>query len=111
MDPLTLIETYLDRLGNNDFEAAVGFFVEDCSYIHSPMFKNDVETTGRDSLLRYFEEVRGRKDVDFTILEHVTDGQHIGFFSTAEGEVDNEYFLGYAILEDDLIETYIVGTI
>ncbi|PSQ11024.1 nuclear transport factor 2 family protein [Halobacteriales archaeon QS_5_70_15] len=108
---VAVIERYLERLRNDDFEGAADQFTPDATYLHPPTFRDDVEAVGRDAILEYFRESRGTRDIDHAIERSVVDGDAVAVQGRMTGgDVDGgEVFVSYAEIEDGLMSYYCAG--
>jgi hypothetical protein len=111
VSPPEAVVQYFDYLADDQFRKAANQFTEDCVYCHPPNFQNEVVVRGREELFEYFSEERGSKEIDHEFERVMNSDSGCGLVGRLTGGgIDGEdYFIGYAELEDDKISYYIAG--
>ncbi|ELY37772.1 nuclear transport factor 2 family protein [Natronorubrum tibetense] len=106
-----VVETYLEHLRNERFDAAAAQFTEGACYLHPPTFQDEVEEVGRENIRRYFEESRGPRDIDHSIERTVVVDEPCAVYGrVTSGDVDgDERFVSYAEIEDGKLSHYCAG--
>lgn len=117
MDPATgskgdVVATYFDALDAGDFERAANQFTSGVTYIHPPMYGETTHIHGRDELLRYLTETRGKTDTIHVTDRQVTSGNVVALVGHVEPEGGGEpidQYVAYATFDGDRIDHYIAG--
>ncbi len=124
-----VVEGYLNDLAEGNFEESASQFTEDAVYIH-PRIDNDGSThedrhdpivlEGRDSILEYFVDMRGERDVEHALVKTLANECGIAFVGEVSGadtfrpqrdRTAPNYLVGFAEIRDGKISYYIVGNL
>jgi ketosteroid isomerase-like protein len=106
------LERYFQALDDADFETAAAQFSPDVTYVHPPMYGDEAHIHGRDELLSYFTDVRGRTDSLHHVDRALADDDAcaaVGYMTTRDGDEPLEWFVSYATFDGDHMDYYIAG--
>ncbi|KAB1190432.1 nuclear transport factor 2 family protein [Haloferax sp. MBLA0076] len=108
VDPVEVVQRYWTHLEAGEFEEAAAQFTDDVTYIHMPIFETRTIVNGRDELLHYFRDIRGKRDLDHILEKSVANEGECFVYGTGKGDaIDTEHVFGaYAELDDGKISHY-----
>jgi ketosteroid isomerase-like protein len=112
-DPkIRTLEEYFAGLDAAEFDRAADQFTADVTYLHPPMYGDEIRIDGREALLDFFVEVRGpqqsRHHLERTLASEDAVAA-VGYVTLPDSDDPVEYFVSYAELVDDRIDYYIGG--
>lgn len=109
-----ILERYFESLEAAEFDRAAAQFTEDVTYIHPPLYGDETHLQGRETLLTYFTDVRGRQEHSYQLDRTVSDANAVaavGHVTGPDSDEPRECFVSYAAIEDERIAYYVGGLV